>query len=168
MPAALLRRASAALAEAKRRRGAGPCPRGGRESATARNDRLEIDLRRALDQDEIEIRFQPQVSVTSGAIVGAEALARWNHPQYGELGALTLFGVAEGSDYLVQLSDHVQRKAIDSPPPPGRRRSAVCACRSTSPPPTSSGRASPPSSWRWSRRAASIPAGSPSRSPKAG
>ncbi len=112
-PAALLRRASAALAEAKA--GEGPpvhVLEEGAESATARGDRLEIDLRRALDQDEIEIRYQPQVSVTTGEIVGVEALARWIHPQYGELGALTLFGVAEGSDYLVQLSDHVQRKAI--------------------------------------------------------
>src|SRR4051812_27238316 len=111
-PASLLRRASAALAEAG---GDGSPVRvleEGAESATARGDRLEVDLRRALDQDEIEIRFQPQVSVTDGAIVGAEALARWKHPQYGELGALTLFGVAEGSDYLAQLSDHVQRKAI--------------------------------------------------------
>jgi len=112
-PAALLRRASAALAEA---RTVDSAPvrvlADGAESATARSDRLEVDLRRALDQDEIEIRFQPQVSVTGGGIVGAEALARWNHPQYGELGATTLFGVAEGSDYLVQLSDHVQRKAI--------------------------------------------------------
>ncbi|HYI46892.1 MAG TPA: GGDEF domain-containing phosphodiesterase [Allosphingosinicella sp.] len=113
--AALLRRASAALAEAKTVDS--PPVRvleDGAEGATARGDRLEIDLRRALAQDEIEIRFQPQVSVTSGEIVGAEALARWNHPQYGELGATTLFGVAEGSDYLVQLSDHVQRKAIDA------------------------------------------------------
>jgi diguanylate cyclase (GGDEF)-like protein len=110
--AALLRRASVALAEAG---GDGSPVRvleEGAESATARGDRLEVDLRRALDQDEIEIRFQPQVSVTGGRIVGAEALARWRHPQYGELGALTLFGVAEGSDYLAQLSDHVQRKAI--------------------------------------------------------
>ena len=86
--AALLRRASAALAEAK---GADSAPvrvlEEGAESETARGDRLEVDLRRALDQDEIEIRFQPQVSVTGGAIVGVEALARWNHPQYGELGA---------------------------------------------------------------------------------
>jgi diguanylate cyclase (GGDEF)-like protein len=111
--AALLRRASVALAEAKSGDGA-PVHvlEEGAESATARGDRLEIDLRRALDQDEIEIRFQPQVAVSTGEIVGVEALARWNHPQYGELGALTLFGVAEGSDYLVQLSDHVQRKAI--------------------------------------------------------
>jgi diguanylate cyclase (GGDEF)-like protein len=110
---ALLRRASAALAEAKTVDSA-PVRvlADGAETATARGDRLEIDLRRALDQDEIEIRFQPQVSVTGGRIVGVEALARWNHPEYGELGATTLFGVAEGSDYLVQLSDHVQRKAI--------------------------------------------------------
>jgi len=112
-PAALLRRASAALAEAKAGEGS-PVHvlEEGAESATARGDRLEVDLRRALDQDEIEIRFQPQVSVTDGAITGAEALARWNHPLYGELGASTLFNVAEGSDYLAQLSDHVQRKAI--------------------------------------------------------
>src|SRR5436190_1960432 len=110
--AAFLRRASAALAEAGGEGAPVHVIEAGAESATARGDRLEVDLRRALDQDEIEIRFQPQVSVTSGAISGVEALARWRHPQYGELGAATLFGVAEGSDYLAQLSDHVQRKAI--------------------------------------------------------
>ncbi len=111
--AALLRRASAALAEAK---GADSAPvrvlEEGEESAAARDDRLEVDLRRALARDEIEIRFQPQVAVASGEIVGAEALARWIHPDHGELGANILFGVAERSDYLVQLSDHVQRKAV--------------------------------------------------------
>jgi diguanylate cyclase (GGDEF)-like protein len=109
----LLRRASAALAEANAGDGA-PVHvlEEGAESETARADRLEVDLRRALDRDEIEIRFQPQVSVTTGAIVGAEALARWRHPHYGELGAATLFRVAERSDYLAQLSDHVQRRAI--------------------------------------------------------
>jgi EAL domain-containing protein (putative c-di-GMP-specific phosphodiesterase class I) len=84
----------------------------GSESEGALGDRHEVDLRRALDQDEIEILFQPQVSVATRRIVGAEALARWRHPQFGELGAITLFNVAERSDYLVQLSDHVQRKAI--------------------------------------------------------
>ncbi|HEV2865769.1 MAG TPA: EAL domain-containing protein, partial [Allosphingosinicella sp.] len=111
--AALLRQASVALAEAK---AADNAPvrvlEEGAESETARVDRLEVDLRRALDQDEIDIRFQPQVSVTTGAIVGVEALARWIHPAHGELGAATLFGVAERSDYLVQLSDHIQRCAV--------------------------------------------------------
>ncbi len=110
--AALLRRASAALAEAKN---ADSAPILVVEEGTeeeGRGDRLEVDLRRALDQDQIEILFQPQVSITSGRIVGAEALARWRHPEFGELGAVTLFNVAERSDYLTQLSDHVQRKAI--------------------------------------------------------
>jgi len=72
---------------------------------------LETDLRRALDQNEIDVLFQPQVRVTDGQIVGVEALARWQHPQHGELGAETLFAVAERSDYLTALSAHVQRRA---------------------------------------------------------
>jgi diguanylate cyclase (GGDEF)-like protein len=111
--ATLLRRASAALAEAKASEG-GPVRvlDAGAASDNALGDQLEIDLRRALDQDEIEVLFQPQVSTATGRIVGVEALARWRHPKYGEVGAITLFSVAERSDYLVQLSDHVQRKAV--------------------------------------------------------
>ena len=111
--ASLLRRASAALAEA---RSAESAPvrvlDESAESDNALGDQLAVDLRRALDRDEIEIRFQPQVAIPGGRIVGAEALARWRHPDMGELGAITLFTVAERSDYLAQLSDHVQRKAV--------------------------------------------------------
>jgi len=112
--ASLLRRASAALAEAKGQEGA-PVSLidADAERASARGDRLEVDLRRALDAGEIDVLFQPQVASATGRITGVEALARWNHPAYGELGAATLFSVAERSDYLVQLSDHVQRKALD-------------------------------------------------------
>jgi EAL domain-containing protein (putative c-di-GMP-specific phosphodiesterase class I) len=110
----LLRRASAALAEAKGQEGA-PVSLidADAERASARGDRLEIDLRRALDAGEIDVLFQPQVAVATGKITGVEALARWNHPDYGELGAGTLFSVAERSDYLVQLSEHVQKKALE-------------------------------------------------------
>lgn len=111
--ATLLRRASSALAEAKEREtGAIGIADAEMEREAALGNRLEVDLRRALDGDEIETLFQPQVSVADGTIVGVEALARWHHPAYGELGAGTLFSVAERSDYLVQLSDHVQRKAL--------------------------------------------------------
>jgi diguanylate cyclase (GGDEF)-like protein len=72
---------------------------------------LETDLRRALDKDEIEVLFQPQVSVIDGTINGVEALARWQHPQHGELGAETLFAVAARSGYLTELSAHVQKRA---------------------------------------------------------
>jgi diguanylate cyclase (GGDEF)-like protein len=111
--ATLLRRASAALAEAKALDG--PPVRvldAADESGSVRDDQLSIDLRRALDRGEIEIRFQPQVSVTGGRIVGVEALARWRHPDHGELGAETLFAIAERSDYLAVLSDHIHRRAI--------------------------------------------------------
>jgi diguanylate cyclase (GGDEF)-like protein len=111
--ASLLRRASAALAEARVAESAPVRVLDEHaESDTALGDQLAVDLRRALDRDEIEIRFQPQVAIPGGRIVGAEALARWRHPDMGELGAITLFTVAERSDYLAQLSDHVQRKAV--------------------------------------------------------
>jgi diguanylate cyclase (GGDEF)-like protein len=112
--AALLRRASAALAQAKAG-DSGPV-RVFDDSGTGGSsfaDQLDVDLRKALDRGEIEIVFQPQVSIASRSIVGVEALARWLHPRFGELGAETLFNVAERSDYLDQLSDHIQQKAID-------------------------------------------------------
>ena len=110
---ALLRRASAALADAKAGEGDAIRTLDAKGIDRAEIDsRLEIDLRLALDQDEIGILFQPQLSVTTGEIVGVEALARWHHPKLGELGAPVLFAAAARSDFLVPLSAHVQRKAV--------------------------------------------------------
>jgi diguanylate cyclase (GGDEF)-like protein len=111
--AQLLRRASSALAEAKAGdqghirlvSGAGRIEQG-------LDAHLQSDLRHALERNEIEILYQPQVSVTTGKIIGVEALARWMHPRHGELGAVTLFAVAEQSDYLLALSAHVQQRAV--------------------------------------------------------
>jgi EAL domain-containing protein (putative c-di-GMP-specific phosphodiesterase class I) len=112
-PALLLRRASVALADAKAGNMAGAylLDANGHAASEIAN-RLEIDLRSALENDEIEILFQPQLSITTGAVIGVEALARWQHPMLGELGAAPLFAAAERSDFLVQLSRHIQRKAL--------------------------------------------------------
>ena len=109
----LLRHASLALADARD----GETARvrifeAGQQTRQSENRRLELDLRLALDEDRIDILWQPQVSVPTGRIVGVEALARWRHPLLGELGAEALFAAAERSDYLIELSGHVQRKAI--------------------------------------------------------
>lgn len=111
--ALVMRRASAALAEAKAGDSGVPCLLDASgHAATEVASRLEIDLRSALEKDEIEVLFQPQLSITTGAVVGVEALARWRHPTLGELGAGPLFAAADRSDYLVQLSAHIQRKAL--------------------------------------------------------
>lgn len=112
-PALLLRRASVALADAKADNMSGPylLDASGHAASEIAN-RLEIDLRGALENDEIEILFQPQLSITTGAVIGVEALARWQHPVLGELGAAPLFAAAERSDFLVPLSRHIQRKAL--------------------------------------------------------
>jgi diguanylate cyclase (GGDEF)-like protein len=112
-PARLMKRARTAIAEAKAR-DAGPiCFLVGTEAITAdRSEQLQQDLRRALHRQEIDILFQPQIGIGSSRIEGVEALARWRHPIYGEIGAATLFAVAEQSDYIVELSTHVQARAI--------------------------------------------------------
>lgn len=74
---------------------------------------LESDLLRALDRREIEVLFQPQFACTSGAVVGAEALARWRHPTLGEIGARDLFAIAERAALVAPLSRHVVARALE-------------------------------------------------------
>ena len=74
---------------------------------------LETDLLRALDRREIEVLFQPQFSCHSGAVVGAEALARWQHPSLGEIGARDLFAIAERAALVAPLSRHVVARALE-------------------------------------------------------
>ncbi|WP_448664842.1 putative bifunctional diguanylate cyclase/phosphodiesterase [Sphingomonas sp. CJ20] len=75
-------------------------------------DALVNDLHRALERSEIGVLYQPQVAIASGRVIGVEALARWQHPKYGEVGAEPLFAAAERAGLELQLSDHVQRRAL--------------------------------------------------------
>ena len=74
---------------------------------------LEADLLSALDRREIEVLFQPQFSCGTGAVVGAEALARWRHPTLGAIGARDLFAVAEKAALVAPLSRHVVARALE-------------------------------------------------------
>ncbi len=109
----LLRRAGTALADARQGGGEGiRILSAEKQSRQVDPDRLETDLRLALDRGEIGIVFQPQYPVMSDRISGVEALARWNHPHYGPLGAGILFQTAERSDYMLPLSTHIQGEAL--------------------------------------------------------
>jgi len=90
---------------------------------------LEADLLGAIDRDEIEVLFQPQFNLEDDSLTGAEALARWNHPELGRIGAGALFSIAERADHIATL-----------PPRPWQRRAngrETCVSRSTSRPPIS-------------------------------
>ncbi|WP_082635231.1 putative bifunctional diguanylate cyclase/phosphodiesterase [Sphingobium baderi] len=109
----LLKRAGTALADAKRTDGEGiRILSAEKRSRQVDSDQLETDLRLALDRGEIGIVFQPQYPVGQERIIGVEALARWNHSQYGPLGAGILFTTAERSDYMLPLSAHIQAEAL--------------------------------------------------------
>lgn len=77
---------------------------------------LAVDLHRAMERDEIAILFQPQVRIgaheSDDRVTGVEALARWDHPTLGALGAGPLFAAADRADLGLALSDHIQRIAL--------------------------------------------------------
>ncbi|MBL8415888.1 MAG: EAL domain-containing protein [Propionivibrio sp.] len=73
--------------------------------ASYQNIALEQSLRRALEQDELEMFYQPQIDVLSGQIVGAEGLMRWNHPERGLLSAGDFLPFAEENGLMIPLSD---------------------------------------------------------------
>jgi diguanylate cyclase (GGDEF)-like protein/PAS domain S-box-containing protein len=72
---------------------------------------LEIGLRRAVDQHELDVHYQPVISTESGAIVGAEALVRWNHPEQGILPPSHFIGLAEETGLILRLGRQVLEKA---------------------------------------------------------
>jgi len=67
----------------------------------------------AIGNREIEVLFQPQFSCADGRMVGAEALARWQHPSLGEIGARDLFHIAEKAQLVTPLSRTVVAEALD-------------------------------------------------------
>jgi diguanylate cyclase (GGDEF)-like protein/PAS domain S-box-containing protein len=67
--------------------------------------RLEQDLRRGFKAGELEMYYQPLVDARSGAVVGAEAVMRWNHPQRGVLAAGEFLPLAEEAGLMVPFSD---------------------------------------------------------------
>ncbi|HYM84907.1 MAG TPA: EAL domain-containing protein [Candidatus Dormibacteraeota bacterium] len=79
-------------------------------SAVARRE-LERDLRRALAEQELFVVYQPIVSLRDGALVGMEALARWQHPTRGLLGPDAFIPAAEEFGLIVELGRWVLREA---------------------------------------------------------
>jgi len=72
---------------------------------------VETDLRRALQREEFRLHYQPIVSLSTGKIIGVEALARWQHPERGLVEPADFIATAEETGSIVPLGQWVLREA---------------------------------------------------------
>ena len=108
----LLRNASIARSEAETRRESVRVYETGREDHYVRQLRIVNDLRGALQREEIQLHFQPKISLPDGAPCGAEALVRWRHPELGYLAPDEFISAAEQAGTIVHLTRYVMERAV--------------------------------------------------------
>ena len=73
--------------------------------------KVENAMREALEQGQFSLHYQPQQEITSGALVGLEALLRWRHPELGQISPAEFIPVAESSGLIISLGDWVLSEA---------------------------------------------------------
>jgi diguanylate cyclase (GGDEF)-like protein len=80
--------------------------------ATAERLSLEHDLRRAIENEQFELHYQPQIDMQAGRITGMEALIRWNHPTLGMLWPQHFIRVAEEAGLIMAIWEWVFVSAL--------------------------------------------------------
>ncbi|MBS1169372.1 MAG: diguanylate cyclase/phosphodiesterase with and sensor(s) [Burkholderiaceae bacterium] len=82
------------------------------QAHSARRLQLENALRRALERNQLQLHYQPQLSVAEGNIIGAEALLRWQHPEFGMVSPAEFIPIAENSGQILAIGEWVLRTAM--------------------------------------------------------
>ncbi|WP_410497628.1 EAL domain-containing protein [Chitinibacter sp. S2-10] len=77
-----------------------------------RMHRIENALLLALGKNQLALYYQPQLDIRSGAIVGVEALLRWQHPEMGAISPAEFIPIAEASGQIIEIGDWVLRTAL--------------------------------------------------------
>jgi diguanylate cyclase (GGDEF)-like protein/PAS domain S-box-containing protein len=110
-PETLLDHADAALYQAKDQ-GRGCFAYFSEELTRAAQERiaLEVRLRRAIEQEELHMLYQPQIDIISGRIIGAEAFVYWQDPINGLIPPLGFIAIAEESHLIVEIGEWVLRE----------------------------------------------------------
>ncbi len=72
---------------------------------------IEQELREAIEQNRLDVLYQPIVNASGEKVVGVEALARWTHPQRGLIAPADFIPIAEHSGLIIELGDYVLRRA---------------------------------------------------------
>ncbi len=75
--------------------------------------RLEEDLRAAVSAGTLQVAYQPQVLTKCESLIGVEALARWHHPQFGEISPVTFIKIAEDCGLINQLGELILDRACE-------------------------------------------------------
>ncbi len=112
--ATLLKHADSAMYHAKER-GKGHYQFYAAEMNELALERLSLvnDLHRALERNEFELHYQPQVNLKTGKITGVEALVRWRHPHKGMISPSKFISVAEETRLILPLGEWVLNKACE-------------------------------------------------------
>jgi diguanylate cyclase (GGDEF)-like protein len=73
--------------------------------------RLQTQLRFALQRNEFQLHYQPQIDLASGSVIGMEALIRWQHPELGKISPADFIPVAEASGLIIPIGAWVLEEA---------------------------------------------------------
>jgi len=108
----LLRQADIAMYVAKRAKAGYAFYDTQHDPHTPKRLRLIADLRNAIERHELTLAYQPKVNLASGAVVGVEALARWQHPEFGAIAPDVFIPLAESTGLMKALTMNVLDAAL--------------------------------------------------------
>lgn len=74
---------------------------------------LTGELGRAIEREELELHYQPKISISTNQVIGVESLARWRHPEYGFVPADEFVAVAEHTGLIHNLTEWALRSSIE-------------------------------------------------------
>jgi EAL domain-containing protein (putative c-di-GMP-specific phosphodiesterase class I)/GGDEF domain-containing protein len=84
----------------------------GMNSLLLRDHQLEVEIRKGLDENQFRVYYQPKVDLITGQVLGAEALMRWNHPEWGPVPLSEVIPVAERSNLIHRIFEFGLRTAL--------------------------------------------------------
>jgi diguanylate cyclase (GGDEF)-like protein len=84
----------------------------GMNTLIVRDHALEVEMRKGLEQGRFWLAYQPKIDLATGAVLGAEALIRWKHPEWGSVTPAEFIPIAERSDLIHRIFEYGMQTAL--------------------------------------------------------